>query len=104
MTQEFVQIHRMRQVTTNRFIEDPETGGQRVQQVQRFMPDDTDRISHGDDVWEIQSDRSFYVPKDVAEHLLRLPDWHAGPNPFAPEPDDEEPAPRAAARKPAAKK
>lgn len=97
---ELRQIHKLRAVKTFKFMEDPQTGRQTKVPVEQFIPDDTDRITHDGETFEVQPDGSFFVPADLAEFLVRQPDWHPGPNPFAPEPVEERP--RQAARKPKA--
>jgi hypothetical protein len=99
---ELVQVHHVRSVERSRYVEDAETGGVRIQRVQRFIASDTDRIAHPEyGTFEVQDDGSFYVPRPVAEHFLRQPDWHSGPSPFAPEVQDEKPK-ASRARKPVA--
>lgn len=95
------QIHRLKAVKTFEFVKDPRTGRQTRVPVEQFVPDDTDRISHGDDVYEVRPDGSFIVPVDLAAFLVKDPDWHEGPNPFAEDLQEAE-KPRAAARKPKA--
>jgi hypothetical protein len=100
-TQELRQIHKLRSVETMKFVEDPQTGRQQKQRVQQYIPDDTDRISSDGETYEVQPDGSFFVPADLAAFLANQPDWHEGPNPFAPADKDEE-KPRGVARHPKA--
>lgn len=102
--EELRQIHKIRPVVRQVFVEDPQTGAQNVQQRHQFVEDDTDRVTGPDGrEWEIQDDKSFLVPVELAEHLLRMDGWGAGPNPFYDPEDDEDEKPRASARKPRAK-
>lgn len=98
-SEELRQIHRLRSIKTFRFVEDPQTGRQQKMPLEQFIPDDTDRVKSGGQTYEVQPDGSFYVPVQLAVFLTNQPDWHEGPNPFAPDPN-ENPVPRASARKP----
>lgn len=94
---ELRQVHKLRALKTFKFIEDPQTGRQVRVPTEQFVSDDTDRIKSGGETYEVQPDGSFYVPADLAEFLIRQPDWHAGPNPFPlPEVEDR---PRQASRR-----
>lgn len=98
---ELRQIHKIRPVVRQVFVEDPQTGAQNVQERHQFVEDDTDRVSDADGkVWEIQPDKSFLVPVSLAEHLCRMPGWRSGPNPFYDPDEDVESRGRQPARKP----
>ena len=86
------QIHNVVESPTSRYVLDPDHGMvQRRELVMRAS--DVDRIKHGDDTFEVQPDGSFEVPADVAAHYLRMPGWHEGPSPFAPEHREPQPQP-----------
>ena len=96
---ESVQIHHVRTVHRYDYVED-QYGQMQRRPVDRFIRSDTDRIAHPDaGTFEVSPDGSFYVPVEVAQHFLRMPDWHEGPSPFAPEPVAETPRAKTA-RKP----
>lgn len=103
--EELRQVHKIKPVIRQVFVEDPQTGAQNVQERHQFIEDDTSKVTGSDDrVWERQPDKSFYVPTELAAHLVRMPGWAEGPNPFYdPDGDQDEEKPRAAARRPRAK-
>lgn len=47
-----------------------------------LAPSGTERIAHGDEVFDAV-DGTFDVPEHVAEFYLGLPGWFSGPNPFS---------------------
>ena len=87
------QIHNVIESPTMRHVLDPALGlVQRRELVMRAS--DVDRIKHGADTFEVQPDGSFEVPAEVAAHYLRMPGWHEGPSPFAPEHQEPQPQPQ----------
>lgn len=102
--EELRQVHKIQPVVRQVFVEDPQTGAQNIQQRNQFIEDSTSVVTGSDGrVWEIQPDKSFYVPLDLAAHLVRMPGWDYGPNPFYDPDDEDEDKPRSAARKPQAR-
>ena len=100
--EELRQVHKIKPVVRQVFVEDPQTGAQNVQTRNQFVEDDTNRVTGPDGrVWERLDDKSFHVPSDLAAHLVRMPGWADGPNPFYDPEDEADEKPRAAARKPA---
>jgi hypothetical protein len=99
---EIVQIHHAHVQETMKYIVDPVEG--LVQRpVRNLRPSGTDRIKYGPtgETYEIQSDGSFHLPREVADYMLRMPGWTEGPSPFAAEVEEAEHKPRASrSRKP----
>ncbi len=89
------QIYHVIQSTHDRHVLDPERGMVLRREI-AMKPADTGAIKHGDDIYEVQADRTFDVPEHVAAHFLRQPGWHEGENPFA---QSEEPAEKPARAK-----
>lgn len=88
---ELIQIHHVKTQHTHRYVED-EYGQMQRRPVDRFVKSDVDRIVHPSaGTFEVQPDGSFFVPVEVAQHYLRMPDWNEGPSPFAPDPVEERP-------------
>ncbi len=79
-----MQIHRLDTVRNERYVLDDELGVV-MRKEQAIQPSTTTVICHEGVTYEVQADGTFHVPENVGAFFLRMPDWHAGPSPFAPE-------------------
>ncbi len=79
-----MQIHRLDTVRTQHYVVDDDLGVV-LRKEQAIQPATTTAICHQGRTYEVQPDGSFLVPDDVGAFFLRMPDWHAGPSPFAPD-------------------
>ena len=90
-----MQIHRLDTVRTQHYVVDADLGVV-LRKEQAIQPATTTAICHQGRTYEVQPDGSFMVPDDVAAFFLRMPAWHPGPSPFAPDGPASAPAPKPA--------
>jgi hypothetical protein len=92
---ETVQIYHAPVTPTVKHVVDPNLG-LTVQTVYGVTPSTVTSITYGatGEEFGVQPDGCFYVPREVADFYLRMPDWHAGSNPFVNEDEDDAPRPR----------
>ncbi len=86
-----VQIHHLEMDTEVKYTWDKDLGA--VQRTQQFARKSTvDRIVHDGNTYEVGPDLTFRVPSSVGAFMTRMPNWHYGPSPLAPEPVVDTPA------------
>lgn len=79
------EIHHTQVGYEDRWVLDPAMGAVKRRE-EILKPSGVERIVHGDDTYERTDRGSFEVPDGVADFYVRMPGWHRGPSPFAPEP------------------